>query len=102
MVIDPGSSLNSHSASAGKARGQVAEKTDAATRKPDAATSATDNVSLSSASQSLAKIEAKIDTIPDVDSAKVAEVKAAIASGSYRIDSDAIAGKIQEQEQLFG
>lgn len=53
-----------------------------------------DKVSMTPEATRLQKIEEQLSTVPAVDSAKVAEIKAAIANGSFKIDPQAIAGKL--------
>ena len=57
-----------------------------------------DKVSVTSEASRLQKIEEQLSTVPAVDSAKVAEIKAAIASGSFTIDPQAIASKLMAFE----
>ncbi|WP_075185564.1 flagellar biosynthesis anti-sigma factor FlgM [Teredinibacter haidensis] len=106
MVIEPGNGFNTNNLSSvgtGKARqgGAVAP----ASNKPEAtntgAHSTSDSVSLSTAGQALAKLEAQAANIPEVDSAKVAEIRTALQNGSYNIDPDAIASKMIEQDNLL-
>lgn len=60
------------------------------------ATSATagDSVSLSGAGQAMSRLEANIQNQPDVDTAKVEQIKNAISNGSYQADPSAIADKM--------
>ena len=103
MVIEPGNNINSQSATSNKARQAPAAKVETTTeRNTEAEQSHGDSVSLSSASLSMAKVEARLDDASDVDSAKVAEIKAALDSGDYSIDAQAIAGKIQFEESQLG
>lgn len=53
-----------------------------------------DKVSMTPEATRLQKIEEQLAAVPAVDSAKVAEIKAAIANGSFVVDTQAIAGKI--------
>ncbi|MFL0799132.1 MAG: flagellar biosynthesis anti-sigma factor FlgM [Agarilytica sp.] len=103
MVIDPGNNINSQAASSSKSRQQTASKVAESTveQKPTSP-SAEDSVSLSSASLAIGKVETEIAQASDIDSAKVASVKAQIDSGNYRIDIEAIAGKIAQEESHLG
>lgn len=56
--------------------------------------SSKDNVSLSSSAQNLARIEAEIKSLPDVNQSRVDEVKARIERGEYTPDSDNLARKM--------
>lgn len=106
MVIEPGNSLNppGGASSNGVARNRgTAERPAVKERQEPAAPApaAGDNVSLSETGQTLARLAAAIEGEPAVDESRVAEVKAALANGSYRIDADAIAGKMLDQDGLF-
>ncbi len=53
-----------------------------------------DKVSMTSEAARLQKIEEQLSAVPAVNSQKVAEIKAAIANGSFTIDPQAIASKL--------
>jgi len=53
-----------------------------------------DRVSLSPQARELLKAQRALAAIPDVREDKVEEIKAQIADGTYRIDSDQIAAKM--------
>jgi negative regulator of flagellin synthesis FlgM len=53
-----------------------------------------DRVSLSPQARELLKAQRLLAAIPDVREDKVEEIKARIADGTYRIDSDQIAAKM--------
>ncbi len=53
-----------------------------------------DRVSLSPQARELLKAQRVLAAIPDVREDKVEEIKARIADGTYRIDSDQIAAKM--------
>ncbi|MEL7310334.1 MAG: flagellar biosynthesis anti-sigma factor FlgM [Pseudomonadota bacterium] len=53
-----------------------------------------DTVALTDNARLLARIEAAVADAPDVDSARVEAVKAAIQDGSYQVDDRQIADKI--------
>lgn len=55
---------------------------------------ASDRVSLSPRARELLAARRALDAISDVRSAKVADLKARIADGTYRIDGQAIAAKM--------
>ena len=61
-----------------------------------------DTVNLTSGGQLLSRLQESLSTAPSVDVAKVADVKAAIASGNYEIDSGAIADAMIRFEQSLG
>jgi len=53
-----------------------------------------DRVSLSPQARELLNAQKALDAIPDVRTDKVEEIKARIADGTYRIDSEQIASKM--------
>mgnify|MGYP000400235671 FL=1 len=57
-----------------------------------------DSVSLSSTAQNIAKIEAEIKSLPDVDQSKVDSIKARIDNGDYQVDSQNLAQKLLDIE----
>ncbi len=57
-----------------------------------------DSVQLSSQAQSLAAVEAKAKAASDVNAEKVANIRAAIADGSYSIDAVHVADKLLSLE----
>lgn len=62
-----------------------------------------DKVELSSLSSTLQKAEAAIENTPAVDSARVAEIRQAIAEGRFKVDSSKIAdGLINSVRQMLG
>jgi negative regulator of flagellin synthesis FlgM len=56
------------------------------------------SVSLSSSAQNLSKIEADLKSLPDINQARVDEIKARIDSGEYQPDSANLAQKMLELE----
>jgi len=103
MVIDPNNIIGG-SGSTGRSRVSGAS---AQERKPASGAAAKvveksgDNVSLSSQAQTLARLESSVASVGDVDSAKVNSVRSAISNGSYKIDADAIAGALLDQDGQF-
>lgn len=61
-----------------------------------------DQVLLSSQAQSLNKLESKINSLPDVDLNKVAEIKRAISEGRFEINAKRIAENMLNQDDLLG
>jgi negative regulator of flagellin synthesis FlgM len=56
------------------------------------------SVSLSASAQNLAKIEAELKSLPDVNQARVDEIKARIDRGEYQPDSANLAQKMLDLE----
>ena len=109
MVIDPGNNSikgglkSSVNTAESNAKGVAAKnKVDTGANADNSRSSASDSVSLSSAGQSIAKIEANLAASPEVDSEKVARIKSEIASGNYQVDANAIADKMLQDEQIRG
>ena len=69
---------------------------------PQSRAPANDTVELTSGAKLLERLEKSLADLPDVDSARVAEVKAAIENGEYQIDADAIAAAMIRFERAFG
>lgn len=107
MVIDPGNNLNTPLNKGGSTTdtGRARQGSGVAAREKAPPQNATmpagDNVSLSDEGQTLAKLEAKLADMPDVDEAKVAEIRAKLANGSYQIDPGAIAEKLLNHDDLL-
>lgn len=104
MVIEPGSNFNPANSSANRS---ASAKTEAKTvdshgSSAAGANSSPDQVSLSVTGQTIANLEAKVSSSSEVNSQKVADIKASLNSGSYEINTTAIAGKIAAEENLFG
>ncbi len=64
-----------------------------------AAAQSADHVTLTESARSLQKIEAAVARTPVVNADKVAAVKHAISSGTYKIDAGRIAGKLLKYER---
>ena len=64
--------------------------------------SASDQVVLSQEAQTLGRLQAKINTSPDVDLEKVAEIRRAIAEGRFEINPERIAENMLNQNDLLG
>ena len=101
MVIDF-SRLNSSSSLTGSTRTSTAKETaETGTSAPlntpaESASTAKsgESVHLSNEAQQLQKVTDKLRDQPAVDKARVAELKAAIADGSYKVDSNRVASKL--------
>ncbi len=57
-----------------------------------------DLLALTDKAQSLKELESEVARAPGFDSARVAELKQAIASGEYQVDAQSIAGKLLDIE----
>ncbi|NBB12940.1 flagellar biosynthesis anti-sigma factor FlgM [Pseudomonas sp. SLFW] len=98
MVIDF-SRLNSSTTVGGTTRTPNAKetsKTDAAAtvRTSESVSGSGETVHLSSEAQQLQKITDSLRDQPVVNSSRVAELKQAIADGSYKVDSNRVASKM--------
>lgn len=105
MIIDPGNpgfNKSSNATSGGNKLSQPQGAPKASGSVSDsAAKSSSDSVSLSSKAQTLGKLEQAVHNSADVDEAKVARIKQAIAEGQYKADSTTIAGRMLSQDSMF-
>ncbi len=76
-------------------------RADATPQPGTAAKAAVDSVSLSSHAQALKSLEEKIQKLPDVNEKRVAQIKAALASGQYQVDDLVVADKLLNLDDLF-
>ena len=105
MVIDF-SRLNSAPPLAGSTRSNASQEAGTATQaapaispEPTSASAPSgESVHLSQEAQQLQKISDSLRDQPVVDKNRVAELKQAIADGSYKVDSDRIASKLLDME----
>ena len=105
MVIDF-SRLNSAPPLTGSTRSNASQEAGSATQTASAKspeqTSASapsgESVHLSQEAQQLQKISDSLRDQPAVDKNRVAELKQAIAEGSYKVDSDRVASKLLNME----
>jgi len=63
--------------------------------------SPTDTVKLSSQAQSLSSLQETLGNLPEVDEARVEQIRQQIADGSYRVDAEKIATAILRDDQSF-
>ena len=59
-----------------------------------------DSVELSDQGQKLARMEAKLASVDEVDTVKVESIRQAIESGTYEINPQRIAEKLLDSDQL--
>ncbi|WP_027908228.1 flagellar biosynthesis anti-sigma factor FlgM [Pseudomonas taiwanensis] len=99
MVIDF-SRLNNSPSITGGVRGNTAsgsaDKTGETQEAPKSASG--EAVHLSQEAQQLQKISDKLRDQPEVNSARVAQLKQAIADGSYQVDAGRVASKLLDFE----
>lgn len=69
----------------------------AASADKSAATKGVDTVELRGNSAAVSAVREATEGLPEVDAAKVARLKAAIADGSYRANPEAIAGAMLDE-----
>lgn len=81
--------------------GAIPDEPERAARKPaaGAASAAADSVQLSSLSSHLQAIEKGFADTPIVDTARVAEIKQAIANGHFKVDADKVADRLLKTVQ---
>jgi negative regulator of flagellin synthesis FlgM len=79
--------------------GVAADKTPPEAAATSSGSQTADQVTLTTSARSLQKLSAAVTQAPVVNSAKVAEVKQALANGTYQIDSASIADKMLQFEQ---
>ncbi len=102
MVIDfnrPNSAINSPSTGRssnvqGTERASVQQPAADATKNPAAGSASDDNVQLSPEAQRLQQTTEKLNQQPVVNQERVAQIKQAIADGSYQVDSQRVASKL--------
>jgi negative regulator of flagellin synthesis FlgM len=98
MVIDFSRLNNSPSVAGGARTGGTKESAgsadSAATGQASATGQSGETVSLSHEAQQLQQVSDKLRDQPIVNSARVAELKKAIADGSYQVDANRVASKL--------
>ncbi|MCY1402873.1 flagellar biosynthesis anti-sigma factor FlgM [compost metagenome] len=94
MVIDI-SRLNNSPTVTGTTRiGSPQETATSQTASAPKATDSGESVHLSEVAQQMQQVTDKLRDQPVVDKSRVAELKAAIADGSYKVDSNRVASKL--------
>ncbi|UTA49455.1 flagellar biosynthesis anti-sigma factor FlgM [Simiduia sp. 21SJ11W-1] len=98
MVIDPKTGLNNLNTQQSQ-RALQKQSAERSNQPPaEAEAPARDNVQLSTEAQRLQKLEENIAQAPEVNEERVAQLKAAIADGSYSVNADRLADKILSSE----
>jgi negative regulator of flagellin synthesis FlgM len=77
-------------------------KTPAPATPAPASPKAGDQVVLSEQAQTLGRLQSKVDSAPDVNLDKVAEIRRAIAEGRFEINPERIAENMLNQNDLLG
>jgi negative regulator of flagellin synthesis FlgM len=87
-----------------KSASTAAPEAKAPSTAPAPATSpkAGDKVVLSEQAQTLGRLQSKIESAPDVNLEKVAEIRRAIAEGRFEINPERIAENMLSQHDLLG
>ncbi len=67
--------------------------------QPESASIPSDTVSLTETAAMMQKIQDSLSRIPVVDTGRVESIKAAIADGSYKMDSEVLADKLSSFER---
>lgn len=101
--MDPGAlgKLGNKVDEAGSNR-KVSSSSPSSDGKAPASANTSDTVELTSSAKLLEQLEKSLASLPEIDSARVADIKAAIAKGDYEIDSDAIAAAMIRFERELG
>jgi negative regulator of flagellin synthesis FlgM len=104
MIIDSKSGIYSSGGGANnRTNGTANSKDNASAPSPKPAASApAKDVSLSSEAHTLNRLEAQINASPDIDASRVAQIKQAIADGTFEINAERIAEKMLNQDDLLG
>lgn len=89
--MNPASAAPSRAAGTAPAAGSPKTSEAAATNK--------DTVTFTSNVEAMLKLEETLAKIPDVDNTRVAAIKASIAEGNYRIDTDQIVNNLLNIEK---
>jgi len=80
-------------------RGTNSQNSSAASNDANAASG--DKVSLTGSAAWLYQIQASLDQIPVVDSARVDNIRNAVNNGTYEVNSDRVADKILQMEAML-
>jgi negative regulator of flagellin synthesis FlgM len=85
----------------GKVSSPAVESKAPESKAAPAKSGAADQVVLSQEAQNVSRLQAKINTSPDVNLEKVAEIRRAIAEGKFEINPERIAENMLNQEDLL-
>lgn len=77
------------------------DKANSANAQAETNNKTTDKVTLTSFSAQVAELEKKALSSSNNNEARIAELKKAIGSGEYQVDSQKVAGKLLEAEIFF-
>ncbi|XOV88272.1 MAG: flagellar biosynthesis anti-sigma factor FlgM [Pseudomonadota bacterium] len=61
-----------------------------------------DRVTLTPAAENVRQTAARLETLPDVDQARVEAVKAAISAGTFEVDAQKIAERLLQSQKDLG
>ena len=101
-IIDSGSTLrNMGLADNKKTQASSNSKSAPASNTAPVGAESDENVKLSAAPEKISMIRETIDATPEVDSARVADIKAKIAAGEYPVNPEQIAEKMIDLEKLL-
>ncbi len=105
MVIDPSNmnkgGVHGTGTSSSRVKPEQATRPENAPASSKAGATPQDSVSLSQQAHAMSKVEAQAMQSKDVDEAKVAAIRQALADGSYVVDSQSVANKMLDQDSLF-
>lgn len=102
MVIDSNNSIKPGSTSSSASRTASANtRQTEAKAGAESTTQAREEVVLSKEAQSLGRLEDKINSLPEVNSERVAEIRQAISEGRFQINAQRIAENMLNQDDLL-
>lgn len=105
MILNTNNSLDSVNAKGTRSKPAAPAadtKTTESKSSPPSTKPASDQVVLSQEAQTLGRLQSKIDSAPEVNLEKVAEIRRAIAEGRFEINPDRIAENMLKQNDLLG
>lgn len=102
MAIDH---INGNSHQMGVHRGNNGSPSPRADRAGDLTTTGPSaeesSVSLSDQANQLGRLEKEIQAAPDIDRERISEIRQALSDGTYKIDVEAIANRLLDQDDHF-